>query len=164
VRSGNPREALMRWLHSKGMQLEYSEESSGLIPLYDGSPAVADGVCLVGDAAAHVKAMTGGGVAIGGFNARICGAVLGEGQAPEAYEQLWRQEWGQALGMHRRIRDVLDRMPPAEIEELFTIARQEGVEKVIERHGDMERIWPVVSALMSKPGLALKLMKYARYL
>ncbi len=164
VRDGNPREALMRWLHSKGMQLEYEAETSGLIPLYDGAPAVRGGVCLVGDAAAHVKATSGGGIAIGGFNARVCGAVLGEGRPAEDYEPLWRQEWGQSLEMHRKVRDILDRIPPAEIEELFAIAKQEGIEKLIERHGDMERLWPLVSALLAKPGLSLRLMKYARYL
>ena len=164
VRNGNPKEALMRWLHSKKMELEYDGETSGLIPLYDGTPAVREGVCLVGDAAAHVKATTGGGIAIGGFNARICGAVIGEERDPAVYDQLWRQEWGQSLEMHRKVRGVLDRIPPAEIDDLFAIAKSESIGKVIERHGDMERIWPLVSALMGKPGLALKLMKYARYL
>lgn len=107
---------------------------------------------------------TGGGVAIGGFCARICGAVLGEAREPGVYESLWRQEWEQSLEMHRSIRRILDNIPPSEIEELFTIVKKEKLEKVIERHGDMERPWPLVNALMTKPGLMMKMMKYARYL
>ncbi|MFC2174375.1 NAD(P)-binding protein [archaeon] len=161
---GNPKEALMKWLHSKKMELEYDNEASALIPLFDNSPAVVDGTCLVGDAAAHVKATTGGGVAIGGFNARICGAVLGENRKPADYEALWREEYGKDLGMHRRIRNMLDKIPPSEMDGLFELANSEGLAKTIERHGDMERPWPLLNALMQKPGLAMKMMKYAKYL
>ena len=161
---GNPKEALVEWLHKQKMALEYSHESSALIPLFDDKPAVRNGVCLVGDAAAHVKATSGGGIAIGGFNARVCGAVLGEGRPPEDYESLWRKEYGKDLAMHRRIRNALDKIPPHELDELFGLANSEGLAKVIERHGDMERPWPLINSLMTKPALAMRMMKYAKYL
>ncbi|MCK4327402.1 MAG: NAD(P)/FAD-dependent oxidoreductase [Candidatus Diapherotrites archaeon] len=107
---------------------------------------------------------TGGGVAIGGFNARICGAVLGENRNPGDYEALWRKEYGKDLAMHRRIRNMLDKIPGGEMDELFGLANAEGLAKIIERHGDMERPWPLINALMSRPGLAMKMMKYSKYL
>ncbi len=164
VKEGNPQKNLMVWLHAHKMKLEYTDETSALIPMFDNKPAVQNGVCLVGDAAAHVKATTGGGVAIGGFNARICGAVLGQDRNPMIYEQLWRKEYGKDLDMHRKIREVLNQIPVDEMEEIFALAKQEKLNKVIERHGDMERPWPLINALASSPGLAMKLMKYARYL
>ena len=158
VKAGaNPRKALEVFVRDKGIALEKKNELSALIPAYDGSKAVHNNIALVGDAAAHVKATTGGGVAVGGFCARICGKVIGEGLALSEYDRLWRKEYGKSLGLHLKIRQVVDGMSDAKLNGLFALIKSHGLEKVISQYGEMESLSPLVRELMKQPRLLIHL-------
>jgi geranylgeranyl reductase family protein len=165
VSEGNPRLALAKFASARGMTLEYGEEYSGLIPLFENAPAVlSSNVAVVGDAAAQVKASTGGGIAIGGYCARILGQTIAKDAPLSTYEKAWRSEFERDLGLHARIKNVFSRMSPDDMEYVWRVALEEGVGKIASEYGDMERVQPFVSALLSKPSLLLKLGRFASLL
>jgi flavin-dependent dehydrogenase len=162
VSEGNPRLALARFAHARKLVLEYGEECSGLIPLFDNAPAVlSKGVAVVGDAAAQVKASTGGGIAIGGYCARILGQTIAKDAPLSTYESAWRGEFERDLSLHARLKSIFSRMSPDDMEYAWRVALEEGVGRIASEHGDMERVQPFVSALLSKPSLLLKLSRFA---
>ena len=115
---------------------------------------------LVGDAADHVKASTGGGIAIGGFCARIAGEILGKDMPLEEYEKHWHHEARRELLLHRRIHDSLTGLSTIEMDELFELAVQEGVPELIEKYGDMDRPSELFRHLLGKPRLVAMLTRY----
>jgi len=162
----NPKLALAKFLHNKGLKLNYepASEFSALIPMFDGKPAIKDNVALVGDAAAQVKATTGGGIVIGGFCARIAGRVIAENQPLTEYERVWRKEFGPALEMHLRIRKTMDNLPESTMDELVVLGKEEGIEKTISQYGEMENPLKLVSALSKNTKLIMRAAKYIKYI
>jgi len=80
----------------------------GLIPLYDPKfkteykfDKFGKNLRLVGDAAGHVKATTGGGIVMGCLAARTI--------TSENYEKEWRKKIGKELYLHLKIREVLNK-------------------------------------------------------
>lgn len=162
----NPKLALGEFLHNEGLKLSYepASEFSALIPVFDGKPAVKDNVALVGDAAAQVKATTGGGIVIGGFCGRIAGRVIAENLALTEYERLWRKEFGSVLKMHLRIRQTLDNIPESTMDEIVALGKEEGIEQTISKYGEMENPLKLVSALSKNTKLILRAAKYIKYI
>jgi digeranylgeranylglycerophospholipid reductase len=62
----------------------------GAIPLAPGGRIVGDGVLLVGDAAAHVKPLSGGGLYFGGLCARAAGRAAADAAAHDRFAP-WRR-------------------------------------------------------------------------
>jgi flavin-dependent dehydrogenase len=60
------------------------------------TPCAGPGWALLGDAAGHVHPLTGEGIAYALWSADLLAEALGRGE-PMAYENLWRERYGQAL-------------------------------------------------------------------
>jgi len=155
VDNGNPKTSLEKFAMEKRLSLGNKNELSALIPVYDGKNTVYGNTALVGDAAAQVKATTGGGVAIGGFCARICGRVIAEGLGLEEYEYLWRKEYSKTLDWHLKIRKMADGMSKVDFDKLFLLVKENDLERVMSEYGEMENIKPLVKQLMKNPMLLL---------
>lgn len=162
VETGNPQEALKTFMRDRGMDVKAEHHSGGLIPVFNDNPTVYPDkkTILVGDAADQVKASTGGGIAIGGFCARIAGEVIGTGLPIEDYELNWHKEARRELLMHKRIHEFLKTMSNEELDELFDLAIQEGVPEIIEKYGDMDKPSSLFKHLMGKPRVVAKMTKY----
>ncbi len=112
------------------------------IPLRYRKQTQKNNVMLVGDAAGQVKATTGGGIVFGSLCAReLADATRAhmDGGALD-YETRWRQKYAGPLDGHRRIRQLLDVMPPS----LAAIGLQTfsaiGGSGFLEKRGDMDFI------------------------
>ncbi|ODS41055.1 MAG: hypothetical protein A7315_15330 [Candidatus Altiarchaeales archaeon WOR_SM1_79] len=110
---------------------EILNKTYGKIPIY--SPKIktshANGkIIMVGDAAAQVKATTGGGVVMGGIAAKF--------SCRTDYEKKWRCEIGRELWLHLQIRRFLNKISDRALDELISLLNEH--KDIIERKGDMD--------------------------
>ena len=112
-------------------------------------------ILLVGDAAAQVKATTGGGIVMGG----ICAL-----QTPfHDYEKRWKSVVGGELDRHLFIRKFLNKLKFEETEDLLKFTS--NYKYIIEKHGDMDMASALITAAIKKPRFAVKfLLKFGRKL
>ncbi len=161
----DPETALRFLAKRRGYPWEPVSRTGGLIPIYDGKPAVHGSLALVGDAAAQVKASTGGGIAIGGACARILGKTLGEGRELSSYESEWRAKFGRELRMHKLVYDFYRRLSDSDFEELISLVDDEII-SILEKHADMEGLenaFPVFLSYLSRhPVKALKISRFLK--
>lgn len=162
VKDGDPVKGLNEFMRARGINVKVEKRTGGLIPLYNNQPTVFPdkNTVLIGDAADQLKATTGGGIAIGGFCARIAGEVIGKELPLQDYEELWSKEFKKELVLHKRIHDSIAKIPSKELDELFDLAISEGIPKIIESYGDMDKVSPLIKHLAGKPKLVAKLAKY----
>ena len=101
---------------------------------------------VVGDAAGHVKPLTGGGVIPGGLCASIAGRVAAEaveaGDFSETflgrYEEIWRRRFWSEFKVARLVRSVADRLSDKSIDRIFKAVIEGGVYREISAWGDMD--------------------------
>jgi len=111
---------------------------AGSIPLKPRAGTAKENVLLVGDAAGHVKATTGGGVVFGAEGARIAARCIAGGRI-RGYEGEWKAALGRDLALHWRARAFLNSLPDARMDSLFSMAKRLGAEAFLEKFGDMDR-------------------------
>lgn len=121
----------------------------GIIPLHNPKLKTDYGrIILVGDAAGHVKATTGGGVVMGGIAAKF--------SYERNYELKWRSEIGRELRLHLLIRRFLDKLSDRNLDRFFSIlADYRGV---IEKKGDMDIASNGMFALAKNPKFILRFL------
>lgn len=116
--------------------------SYGIIPVHDPKmPTQYPGISLVGDAAGHVKATTGGGVVMGGIAAGL--AICGD------YEKRWRKETGKELQTHLYIRRFLDNLSEKNTDKLIKLLNKNRA--IIEEKGDMDKASVLLKSLFANP-------------
>jgi geranylgeranyl reductase family protein len=146
---GNPKDFLKQFLsnfHAGRME----KEQSALIPVFDPSKkTVFDNKALVGDAAAQVKASTGGGIIFGLRCAQALADAIKKDDLGN-YERNWRRLYEKDLRNHLRVRRFLDK---SDIPELFGFVKEKGLDKIIEQHGEMEGTGALFSAILRRPSL-----------
>ncbi len=109
---------------------------SALIPVFGPKTKTVFGNrALVGDAAAQVKATTGGGIIYGCKCAQVLAEAVNRGNL-DYYGKEWRARYGNELGTHLRIRKFLNRV---NYEKLLRYIREEGIDKLIAEKGDMDK-------------------------
>jgi digeranylgeranylglycerophospholipid reductase len=116
---------------------------AGPIPVFGARRrTVIDNMLLVGDAAGHVKATSGGGIYFsliaGQLAARAAGNSLGgDARALPNYERRWRRRFGRELKITAFARATLNRMTDEEINSLIgAIGEYESVRVAVESYGD----------------------------
>ncbi|MBI4439945.1 NAD(P)/FAD-dependent oxidoreductase [Candidatus Woesearchaeota archaeon] len=130
----------------------------GLIPIYN--PKIQTkkkNTYLVGDAAAQVKATTGGGIVPGMIAARSLARDI-EGKCD--YERDWRKKIGRELRMHLLMRNMLNRFSDRDYDDLMGMVKSERVKSIIEHH---DREFPVnlaIKLLLNEP----RLVKFGKFL
>jgi len=101
---------------------------------------------VMGDAAGHVKATTGGGVIFGCIGASRAGVSVAkacsdssvEKSVCQEYDRWLRQNVTRELSATALLRSVLDRLPPSIMDAVFTSIAESGVDSVLSRTGDMD--------------------------
>lgn len=116
----------------------------GGLPLGPPERTFADGLLVVGDAAAQVKPTSGGGVYPGLVCGRIAGRIAAEhvlnGGQLERYESEWRSAIGKEISLGMKVNDILRRMSDEEIDMVIKkIASRPDVIRAIESYGDIDR-------------------------
>lgn len=125
------------------------ERSFGTIPIYQPNMKTQYGNnILVGDAAGHVKATTGGGIVLGGLAAKL--SVYPD------YERRWREQIGRELQMHLLMRRFLNRLSPAGMDRFIRLF--EGRQHILESQGDMDMLSDNLIALFKNPSFTFKFL------
>jgi len=121
--------------------------SVGSIPLGPPSSTVADGIMIVGDAAGQVKPTSGGGIYPGVLSAKIAGTVAAQAvqqndtsvTALTPYDTKWRAAVGRELATGWRIRQTLNALSDADLNELIAVLNDKRMLEIITQYGDMDR-------------------------
>lgn len=131
------------------------EKNFGIIPIYDPKMRTQfDKIVIVGDAAAQVKATTGGGIILGGIAAKF--------SHYEDYEKKWRKEIGMELYLHLQIRKFLNKLSDKNLERLFSLIDKH--KEIIQEKGDMDLASRVIFPLAKEPKFILNFLSKLPYL
>jgi digeranylgeranylglycerophospholipid reductase len=132
----------------------------GLVPRTAG-----DGVLLVGDAAAQVKPLSGGGIFTGMRCAEIAatvgGAALAEGDLSASrlgrYDALWRAELGDEFRRALYLRRIFARLSDPELDRVVEALQRGALGGTVVAFGDIDFPTPVVRELLRESPLLLRL-------
>jgi len=150
---------------------------AGSIPvLVTRGPTVTAGMVVIGDAAGHVKATSGGGIYFSLIAARLAAHAVaaylgGDCTALARYERTWRHRFGRELRATAMARLAINHMTDGELNAVIgAIAADGTLREMIERLGDtafQSRLLPVLAAHALRPahlaalaGPMLKLLRY----
>jgi digeranylgeranylglycerophospholipid reductase len=125
------------------------DRNYGIIPIYD--PRLKTqfkDISLIGDAAGHVKATTGGGIILGGIAAQYA--------CEDDYEKKWRKAVGRELYLHLQIRKILARISEKNTDKLIQSLSEKR--KTFETAGDMDKATNLVFNLAKDPQFVAKLL------
>jgi len=149
---GNPRpylDAFVKKLEAAGRirSSKRLSESFGVIPVHSPSFKAQYGdIRLVGDAAGHVKATTGGGI--------VLGCMCAKHATESDYERQWRSEAGSELRMHLFIHRFLNRLSDRGKDRFFGLLSRYNT--ILEESGDMDYAKKTVMSLLRNPGFAAR--------
>ena len=110
-------------------------------------PTYAPGMLVVGDAAGHVKATSGGGIYFamlaGELAARAAADLVAGGAAAAGalagYERAWRAAFGREVRFTSIVRAALNRLPDRHVSmAIRALATDPGLRRAVEEHGDTQ--------------------------
>jgi len=126
--------------------------SGGLIPIGPPARVSAGGTFLVGDAAAQVKPLTGGGLYYGGTAARLLGRLIADGE-PAEYEARWREKLGREIEFGLRARRAFLALSDGELNRLVAVLGDRALSAFLAERGDMDYPSRLVRELKRAPQL-----------
>lgn len=106
----------------------------------------ADGVMVVGDAACHTKATSGGGLFVGLYCAKLCAAAAIEAlekgdvsaRQMRRYHRAWTNSIGKELRRDLAIHESFARLRDDQLEEIFDVLDRPAIRDIIRRKGDID--------------------------
>jgi geranylgeranyl reductase family protein len=130
-----------------------------VLPLNRIARTYGDRLLVVGDAAGLVKPTTGGGIYYSLVSASLAADVLIDAVADDdlsavrltEYERRWRVCLEEELDTQLTFRTLAQRMPDADIEGLFELARTDGVMPIVRRAATFNRHRQLIVALLKHP-------------
>jgi len=132
------------------------EKQAGLIPIYNKCKIQKGNIFLLGDAALHVKATTGGGIVQGLTAAKaLADSIITNQPYKKLLKNLNFELW-----IHKKARTVLDKFSKKEYNNLVEIFNKPKNKRVLE-NTDRDNISLIaLKLLLSEP----QLLKYSRYM
>ena len=130
-----------------------------ILPLAPISRTYGDRLLAIGDAAGLVKPTTGGGIYYSLVSAAIAAETLIDAvtrndlsaRRLSVYEQRWRERLSSEFQAQTRLRMLAHRMSDADIEQLFDLARTDGVMPIVRRTASFNRHRTLILALLKHP-------------
>jgi geranylgeranyl reductase family protein len=130
-----------------------------MLPLAPLTKTYADRVLAIGDAAGLVKATTGGGIYYSLVSAAIAADVLTGALASDAltardlepYQRGWRKRLGPELDAQLALRRLSSRFTDEDIDELFELARTDGIMPIVRRTARFNRHRDLILSLFKHP-------------
>lgn len=167
----NPKEQFDKFIErSKIRYTNVLSETSGQIPVSKTLDTYArHNRLVVGDAACFVKATTGGGINFGLFSAEMAAKAINERikefkDLEKNYNQLLTK-YTRELKTHDKIRKYIDSKTNIELENLLIKLKKIGIERFLERKGDMDFPSYFLPQLLTNPNfimLAPEIIKFLR--
>ena len=130
-----------------------------ILPLAPLSRTFADRVVAIGDAAGLVKPTTGGGIYYSLVSASLAADVLAPALREDdlraarlkPYERGWREKLSAEFQAQFKLRLVAHRMTDSDIEELFELARTDGIMPIVRRTATFNRHRNLIVELLKHP-------------
>jgi len=130
-----------------------------------------DRVLVVGEAAGQVKTTTGGGISFGLHCSDIAAQVIKKqfvsgnfsSKQLSEYERKWRRSIQKELLVGYFTRKICSRLSDEETEQLFQLARSNGVFPLIQKIGDFDWQSDLILALLKKAPVLLNKVKRSRF-
>jgi len=148
--------------------------TAGLIPEPLTRKIYSDHVMLVGDAAGHVKPLTGGGIYLGLSCARLAvnvaaSALEGEptAKALQGYEIAVKKKFGREFELGMQVRNLFKKLPDDAIDSILELLARPDVQALVLEHADFDHHDALIRALLKKgPSLlrSIGLRKFLKYL
>ncbi len=149
----NPKKAFKQFTDKEKIEIDEEEikrEESAPIPLFDpDKKIIGKNWALLGDAAGQVKATTGGGVVLGCKSAEYLAEAIKK-QKLELYKQKYEENIKPGLKTHLKLRKYLNN---SNKERLIKKIKKHKVDKLIEKHGDMDHPGKLKKEVMKRPQL-----------
>jgi geranylgeranyl reductase family protein len=140
------------------LKLKPLKINAGLIPIGPRQQTVADGVMVVGDAAAQAKPTSGGGLYTGICAAKIAGEVAAEyalshqdGKSLAAYEKRWRERLDRELSLGITLRRLFRNLHNREINFIFDVLDNKAILDIVATYGDIDYPSLIIKALLQRP-------------
>ncbi|AIJ05215.1 geranylgeranyl reductase [Methanocaldococcus bathoardescens] len=160
IDKGNCYNKLMKFINENEIAKEILrnatiiEFSSGSLPIGYLERTVKDNVLLAGDAACHVKPLSGGGLYFGAMGGKIAGEVIskylnGEISRLEIYDKKWKEKFGNEIKNGIRIRKIFLKLGNDTLDEIIGKLAKSDLIEYINNHGDMDK----------QASLAMKILK-----
>jgi len=138
-----------------------------ILPLAPISRTFGDRLLAVGDAAGLVKPTTGGGIYYSLVSAAIASDTLADAilrndlsaRRLSRYEDQWRERLSAEFQAQTRLRMLAHRMNDSEIEQLFDLARTDGVMPIVRRTASFNRHRKLILALLKHPPVRQLLLR-----
>ncbi len=146
---GNAQASFYKLLKKRTGKKDVLRWESGLIPLYDPKKAIQkNNVYLIGDAAAQVKATTGGGI-IPSLEAAqtLCDCIVNN----KDYSSEFKKKAGRGLFLHLKIRDLLNKFSDSDYDKLLGLMAQEKVRKILKKYDRDEPMHLAANLLLKEP-------------
>ncbi len=149
----------------------------GLIPEPLSRGLFADRVLLVGDAAGHVKPLTGGGIYVGLSCAKLAAEAAARAldatpdeKALGPYERAVRDRFGREFELGVRARRAFEQMTDEDLDIVLSLLEREDIRELVLKNFDFDHHGKLIRALASKAPRIIKelglkrILKYARFL
>ena len=144
-----------RW----GIEDDGAAPRQKVLPLGAIDRTYADRLLVIGDAAGLVKPTTGGGIHYsllsGGLAAEVAVDALDrdrlDADTLSAYERAWRRQLGDELESQHALRQAVTRLNDAEIDDLFDLARTDGIMPLVRKTARFNHHRDLISALFKHP-------------
>jgi len=92
-------------------------------------------IILVGDAAGHVKATTGGGIVFGGNCSKLVGRNMSN---PYNYEREWKRKFGFDLKVHQLIQSFFEGRSESDFKNIGNFLNSMNIPKYLSERGNMD--------------------------
>lgn len=130
-----------------------------VLPLAPISRTFGDRLLVIGDAAGLVKPTTGGGIYYSLVSAALAADVLVKALADdelgaaqlEPYEQQWRARLSEEFQAQLSLRLAAHRMTDDDIEQLFELARTDGIMPIVRKTATFNKHRKLILALLKHP-------------
>ena len=154
----NAKDYFYRFLKKRTGKKDILCWESGIIPVYNPKRVIQkNNIYLIGDAAAQVKATTGGGI-IPSLKAAhtLCDCIINN----KDYNNEFRKKSGKELLLHLKIRNMLNKFSDKDYDYLLKLMNQKKVKKILRKY-DRDKPMPLVLNLLLKEPRFLLFSKFA---
>jgi geranylgeranyl reductase family protein len=137
--------------------IDLSEEKIISKPIAQGlmTKSYRNRMLVVGEAASQVKTTTGGGIFFGLLCSDIASEIISKGfkegilteQHLSSYEKCWKKEIQKEILVGHYTRKICEKLSDSQIENMFQIARNDGVIPLIKKKGNFDWQSEVILAL-----------------
>jgi flavin-dependent dehydrogenase len=150
-----------------GVVTDVGRPRQKILPLAPISRTYTDRLLAIGDAAGLVKPTTGGGIYYSIVSAALAAETLSDAllrndlDAPRlaVYEERWRARLSAEFQAQTRLRMLAHRMTDSDIEQLFELARTDGVMPIVRRTASFNRHRNLILALLKHPPVRQLLLR-----